>query len=185
MTGLLGKLFGKGKKQTQSIDDLVEDVLMGILDYGKFQLSYEIGFDDEEKTVEIELFGEDEELLKDRDGQLLDSIQLFVTRVVQHQMPDDKFNVMVDCDGYRQEANKALLKLADKLKSIALKKEKSVYFRALPPKDRKVIHQYLAEDNRVKSHSVGDGLYKKIKIYPASLKSNNSEKSSRSEKSTQ
>ena len=56
--------------------------------------------------------------------------------------------------------------LADKLKGIALEKGKSVYFRALPPKDRKVIHQYLANDQRVKSRSIGDGLFKKIKIYP-------------------
>ncbi|MCB0415883.1 MAG: hypothetical protein KDD50_16215, partial [Bdellovibrionales bacterium] len=69
-------------------------------------------------------------------------------------------------DGFRQEANDELIKLAEKLKGIALKKKKSVYFRALPPKDRKIIHQYLAEDGRVKSQSVGDGLYKKIKIFP-------------------
>jgi spoIIIJ-associated protein len=56
--------------------------------------------------------------------------------------------------------------LADKLKGIAIDKGKSVYFRALPPKDRKLIHQYLAEDGRVKSRSVGEGHFKKIKIYP-------------------
>ena len=56
--------------------------------------------------------------------------------------------------------------LADRLKGIVLSKSKPVYIRALPPKDRKVIHQYLAEDSRVKSRSVGEGHYKKIKIYP-------------------
>jgi hypothetical protein len=29
-----------------------------------------------------------------------------------------------------------------------------------------LIHQYLAEDGRVKSRSVGEGHFKKIKIYP-------------------
>ena len=47
-----------------------------------------------------------------------------------------------------------------------MSKGKPVYFRALPPRDRKVVHQYLAEDGRVKSRSIGDGLYKKIKIFP-------------------
>jgi spoIIIJ-associated protein len=72
----------------------------------------------------------------------------------------------MDCNGFRQESNQALVDLAEKLKGIALEKGKSVYFRALPPKDRKIIHQYLAGDPRVKSRSIGDGLYKKIKIYP-------------------
>ena len=56
--------------------------------------------------------------------------------------------------------------LAEKLKNRAIDQGKSVYLRALPPKDRKIIHQFLANDDRVKSRSVGDGLYKKIKIYP-------------------
>ena len=60
-----------------------------------------------------------------------------------------------------------MITLAEKLKGIAVSKKKSVYFRALPPKERKIVHQYLADDDRVKSRSIGDGLYKKIKIYPA------------------
>lgn len=171
MTGILGKLFGKSKKEANTIDDIVEDVVAGIIEHGKFDLSYEMSFNDENKAAEVELFGEDEELLKDRDGQLLDSFQLLITRVVQHQMPEERFNISVDCDGYREQASEELIKLAEKLKGIALKKEKSVFFRALPPKDRKIVHQYLADDERIKSHSVGDGLYKKIKIYPATQKS--------------
>jgi spoIIIJ-associated protein len=49
---------------------------------------------------------------------------------------------------------------------VAVERGKPVYFRALTPKDRKTVHQYLAQDGRVKSRSVGEGLYKKIKIYP-------------------
>jgi len=87
--------------------------------------------------------------------------------VVQHNFPDDKTNILIDCDGFREESNKALIDLAEKLKGIALEKGKSVYCRALPPKDRKIVHQYLAADERVRSRSIGDGLFKKIKIYPA------------------
>ncbi len=170
MTGILGKIFGKSKKANSSIDDLVEDAVLGLIEGGNFDLSYEISFNDETKHIDVELFGEDEELLKERDGQLLDSIQLFATRVIQHQMPEEKFMLSVDCDGFREDANSALRALAEKLRDIVLKKEKPVYFRALPPKDRKVVHQCLADDERVKSQSVGDGLYKKIKIFPVSTK---------------
>ena len=164
MTGFLGKIFGK--KETINLDDIVEDSIIGIIEKGKFNLSYEINFDDDKGTVDIDLFGDDEELLKEKEGQFLDAIQLFLTRIIQHKLPDERVMINVDCDGFRQEANDELIKLAEKLKGIALKKKKSVYFRALPPKDRKIIHQYLAEDGRVKSQSVGDGLYKKIKIFP-------------------
>lgn len=177
MAGLLSKIFGKSESKVDTkVDDVVEDAIIGLIEKSNFSLSYEIAVDDTKGTVEIELFGEDEEMLKDKDGMLLDSIQLFITRVVQHQLPDFRLNVSVDTDGFREKANESLIKLADKLKGIALKKQKSVYFRALPPKDRKIIHQYLAEDGRIKSHSVGDGLYKKIKIYPAKSEEGSKEK---------
>ena len=165
MAGLLKKLFG-GKKTSESVDDLVEDTIIGIIEKAELQLSYEINFHDEESKIDIDLFGEDDQLLKDRDGQLLDAIELFVTRVIQHNVEDVRMSVNVDCDGFREQADFELIKLADKLKNIVLKKKKSVYFRALPPKDRKLIHQHLADDGRVSSQSVGDGLYKKIKIFP-------------------
>lgn len=97
---------------------------------------------------------------------MIDALQLFLKRVIQHNFPEDRTNVVIDCNGFREESSKELIELAEKLKGIALEKGKSVYFRALPPKDRKIIHQHLAADERVKSRSIGDGLYKKIKIYP-------------------
>jgi spoIIIJ-associated protein len=92
---------------------------------------------------------------------------LIVKRVTQHHFSDVQTNVIVDCGGYREESEAALIERAEHLKSIAIEQGKSVYYRALPPKERKVVHQYLAQDGRVKSRSLGDGLYKKIKIYPA------------------
>lgn len=168
MTGLLGKIFG-GKKSAKSEGplDLVEDVLKGLIDTAGFELTFESNYDQDAEEIQVELIGSDAELLKAKEGQLLDAIQLYLKRVVQHQLPDVKTHVSIDSEGFREEANQALIELADKLREIALAKGKSVYFRALPPKDRKVIHQYLAEDGRVKSRSIGDGHYKKIKIYPA------------------
>ena len=165
MTGLFGKLFGKKKKEVSGPAAIVEDILANIVEIGKFELTYDVNTL-EDGSVNVDLFGKDEELLTSKEGQLLDAFQLYVRRALQHQIPEDNINVNMDCANFREQANAALIALADKLKDIALSKGKSVYFRALPPKDRKVIHQYLAEDGRVKSRSVGDGHFKKIKIYP-------------------
>lgn len=171
MSGFFSKLFG-GKKKTggSEIESLVQSTVEGLLEKANFDLNFDLnsGTDDQgEPQLVIEFSGVDEEILKDKEGQMIDAIQLFVKRVIQHHFPEDRTNVIIDCNGYREESSQALVELAEKLKGIALEKGKSVYFRALPPKDRKIIHQYLASDERVKSRSIGDGLYKKIKIYPA------------------
>jgi spoIIIJ-associated protein len=171
MTGLLGRFFGKKTEEIKdsvaaegSAEQLVSEVLDGLFAASNLDLSYSIERDGERIAVEVS--GDDEELLRTKEGQLLDAVQLFLTRVVQHQMKDERVNITVDNAGFREDSNKELIELAEKLKGIALEKGKPVYFRALPPRDRKIIHQHLAIDGRVKSRSVGDGLFKKIKIYP-------------------
>lgn len=171
--GFLSNLFGGGKKKssadTSSTTALVEDILGGLFDVGGFDLTYEVRseMDGEREELHIELSGGDNDLVTEKEGAFLDALQLFIKRVVQHQLPDARVNVNFDSNGFREEANKGLLELADRLKDRCLEQGRSVYVRALPPKERKVIHQYLASDERVRSRSVGDGLYKKIKIYPA------------------
>ena len=168
MAGFFKKLFGGGKKQGSEVETLVEDTLAGVIEKAGFELTFELTFEktETESTLSINFAGADEELLKDKKGQLLDSFQLLVKRVIQHNFPDDKTNVLVDAGGYREETEQALIDKAENLKQMALEQGRSVYYRALPPKERKVVHQYLAQDPRVKSRSLGDGLYKKIKIYP-------------------
>ena len=167
MTGLFGRIFGSKKKdQTESsTSGVVEDLLRSTIQLGQFDLDFTLS-EAGNSEIRIEFSGEDEALLRARDGQLLDAFQLFLTRALQHQFADEKVEIVMDVGGFREETNQALIDLADKLREIALSKGKTVYFRALPPKDRKVVHQYLADDERVKSRSVGEGHYKKIKIYP-------------------
>ena len=164
--GLFSKIFGSKKTD---LDSVVEDTLTGILEKGGFDLAYNLDITkkDEITEVKIDFSGGDAALLKDFKGQLMDAIQLIIKRVTQHNFPDVQTNVLVDCDGFREESEAALIERAEHLKTIAIEQGKSVYYRALPPRERKVVHQYLALDERVKSRSLGDGLYKKIKIFPA------------------
>ncbi|MCB0392953.1 MAG: hypothetical protein KDD25_00245 [Bdellovibrionales bacterium] len=161
---LFKKIFGKGGDS--SVIEVIEATLEGVLDRAGLDLSFDVKAESNEEYL-IELFGEDEELLKEKEGQLLDAIQFYTKRVVQHQLPESRVKLEFDSNGYREEADQALVELAERLRDMALEKQKSVYCKALPPKDRRIIHQHLSEDDRVKTKSIGDGHYKKIKIFPA------------------
>ncbi len=167
----LKKLFGSGSKSSESpVEGILRQTVEGLIANGGFEIEYELKSEkgeNDEWTYDVQLSGPDEELFKDRKGQLLDSFQLLLKRVVQHHFPEDRSNVLIDCGGYREESEALLIERADNLKQIAIEQNKAVYYRALPPKERKVVHQYLSKDARVKSRSLGEGLYKKIKIYPA------------------
>jgi len=169
MAGFFSKLFG-GKKEIESdVASLVKETAAELLQQTGFKLSFDCKVEKNEENDEIlvDFYGDDEELITARKGEVLDAIQLFLKRTTQHHFPEDKTNISVDCGGFREEMNGALIERAEHLKTIAIEQGKSVFYRALPPKERKVVHQYLAKDPRVKSRSLGDGLFKKIKIYPA------------------
>ena len=168
MKKIIGKLFGLDDRE-ENILDFVGDTLQGVIERSGLELSFDAERDEDKIT--IELFGEDQKLLLSREAQLLNSLQLYLRRVLQCQNPEERYNLIVDCDKYRERADKSLLELAEKLKSMALNKGKPVYFRALSPRDRKLVHEYLASQSDVKSRSVGDGLYKKIKISPSNFDS--------------
>lgn len=174
MAGFFSKLFGGGKKQPrlaagEGAPELVERLMKELLGRAGLSLDMRVSSTGEPPNEEVlvELSGEDEELLTEREGALLDSFQLFAKRALQHQLEESRANVSFDCKGFREEANRSLVELADRLRDRAVEQGRAVYLRALSPKDRKVVHQHLASDERVKSRSVGEGLYKKIKIYPA------------------
>jgi spoIIIJ-associated protein len=169
--GLFTKIFG-GKNSTGEGQGLINDLLNGTIERAGLDISFDIKFDKsgDKEVIRVEFFGEDENLFVEKDGALLDAFQLFLKRALQHSDATNNSQLYCDCNGFRDKANQSLVELAEKLKNRALDQGKSVYLRALPPKDRKVIHQFLANDERVKSRSIGDGLYKKIKIYPNNKK---------------
>lgn len=167
MTGFFSKIFG-GSKETQAkagCVELVKSTIETVIEKAGLELTCEVSMPSENK-VHVDVTGNDEPLLLDKNAQLLDGLQLYLLRVLQHNFKDERIDLTIDSSEYRKETNKALEELAEELRDKVLSNNKSVYYRALPPRDRKVIHQYLANDGRVKSRSVGEGLYKRIKVYP-------------------
>jgi spoIIIJ-associated protein len=173
---LIGRLFGGGdKKGFKNPKQLIEQVLNGIIERASFELSFDIETVDgqENETYKVNFYGDDEQMLTQRDAMLLDSLQLFIKRALQHHFSEQIVNVLCDCNDFRAKENENLEAMIDKLKEKVLAQGKPVYVKALPPKERRVVHQFLARDERVRSKSIGDGHFKKIKIFTATAKQQN------------
>ena len=164
-SGILTKVFGRKKGVISSkFIDLTEETLIGILKKGCFDFSYNIR--QQENDILVELDGKDKQLLKNRGGEFLDALQFFVKKVLQHQFHGQKVFLRFDSKGSYDDFHQDLLDMADRLKEAALRNSKSVYFKPLSPKQRRIVHRHLSEDTRIKTKSIGDDYYKKIKIIP-------------------
>ncbi len=146
--------------------DLVENMLQDFLEAGGFSLSFLIEEESKEKLV-INIFGEDEDLLKAKHGRFLLALQIYLNRVIRHHCPDQKIFVSLDSNGFFEEKDQRLFDLVERLREKVVNTGQPMYLRkALPPFQRKKIHEFLAEDTKVESSSVGEGFYKNICISP-------------------
>ena len=169
--GLFSNIFTKMFSNKQSaipskIIDFTEEKLEGIIKAGCFNLSYTI-FQEKENAILIELEGEDESLLKKRRGQFLDGFQFFIKKTLQHQFPGESIpSLQFDSRGFRDNSHQDLLSTVNKLKKLALRNRRSIDLKPLPPKERRMVHRHLSDDNRIKTQSIGNNYYKKIRIIP-------------------
>ncbi len=187
MSGFFSKLFGGNKSGTTRSTPagatdavaMVDETIGGVVERAGFNLEFTVEsvVNGEIEDVTVQFSGADEDILTAENGELLDSFQLFAKRVLQHKLPDARVEVHTDASGFREKATQSLVDLTEKLKDKCLESGKSQYMRPLAPKDRKTVHQHLANDERVRSRSIGEGHFKKVKIYPA--KSARDEASSR------
>jgi spoIIIJ-associated protein len=164
------KLFGSSSKENLDSRGFVEETAKSLIAAAGFDLDVSVTQEngkDSEVVLNVEFFGADEQFLCQKDGQVLEAIQIFLKRVLQNRWPDDRSHIVVDAAGFSEANEKELHALADKLRHAVLRKKRPVYCRALPPKDRKIVHRFLANDDRIRTRSVGEGTFKKIKIFLA------------------
>lgn len=162
------KLFSGKKKTVQS---LISELLSELLEKGELSLSFQV-----EKTGEdafkLDIFGEDEGLLKTKKGKLLLAFQTYILQALYKEFPDKKLRLLVDSNGFWKEQDDRLLSLTDRLIERALETNRPVFFkRTLSPYQRRLIHEKVSGNTGVRSQSFGSGPFKNLKLIPDSFKS--------------
>ena len=155
-------LFGGKKNSSQT---LVTEVLSELLEQGQLLLSFQV--EQKERCLSVDIFGEDEGLLKTKRGRLLLAFQTYLLQVVHKNFPDQKIKVSLDSNGFWKEQEDKLLSLTDHLIKKALNSNKPVVFKqALSPYQRRLVHEKVSGNTGVRSQSFGSGIYKSLKLIP-------------------
>ena len=124
----------------------------------------------EENILKIDFEGEDEEVLKNNGFELLVSLEQITRKFLIKKAalrPGIKIKFSVAGEVSTKEAK--LESLATRMKVKAIKTKKIVTLNSMPPKDRRIIHQFFSDDEEIETKSQGDGYYKRIKLVPFNL----------------
>jgi spoIIIJ-associated protein len=119
--------------------------------------------------IHLVVEGEDAGLLIGKQGTTLEALQYLVTKIVAKQS-QRKPRIIIDIESYRERHKQSLIEMALKQGEKAKRSGKPVTLNPMNAHDRRIIHLALQPDKEVKTKSRGEGLYKKIIIYPVKKK---------------
>lgn len=141
------------------IKDLTETVLrlMGL------EAKVTMSVDGHKVAVHI-LGGDNHEVIVGREGSTLDAMQYLLRKIVSQKIPE-KISLSLDAGTYRQDRQNELEQLALELAQKVKETGKSQMISALNPAERRMVHVILQEDTAIRSASIGEGLFKKVRIY--------------------
>ena len=117
----------------------------------------------EEKTMDIELSGEEMGVLIGKRGQTLDSLQYLVSLVV-NKYSDEYIRVKIDTENYRERRKETLENLARNIAYKVKRTRKTVALEPMNPYERRVIHSALQNDRYVTTHSEGEEPYRRVVV---------------------
>jgi spoIIIJ-associated protein len=120
----------------------------------------------EDDRLSLLIETEDPGLLIGKQGQTLEALQYLVTKILAKQT-HRKVRVVIDIESYRARHNDALTHLALKYGEKVKRSGRPITLNPMNPHDRRIIHLALQADKDLKTMSRGEGLYKKVVIYPA------------------
>ncbi len=119
--------------------------------------------------VNLVIEGEDAGLLIGKQGQTLEALQYLVTKILSKQTKK-KPRVVIDIESYRERHKQSLIEMAMKHGEKAKRIGKPVTLNPMNAHDRRIVHLALQHDKDIKTKSRGEGLYKKVIIYPVKKK---------------
>ncbi len=131
----------------------------------KMAVTIETGYDAEEKTIIVNLSGDDMGVLIGKRGQTLDSIQ-YLSSLVVNKGEEEYIRVKVDTENYRERRKETLENLARNISFKVKRTKRPVSLEPMNPYERRVIHAALQNDKYVVTRSEGVEPYRHIVISP-------------------
>ena len=150
-------------KIKSSTKDIAKDFLKEVFEAMNMTVVIEVKYNEEEKTMDIDLSGDEMGVLIGKRGQTLDSLQYLVSLVVNKDS-EDYIRVKVDTENYRQRRKDTLENLAKNISYKVKRTKRSVSLEPMNPYERRIIHSALQADKYISTHSEGEEPYRRVVV---------------------
>lgn len=166
-TGFFGinkKLAVIRAKKKDTLEDIVQEFLENLFKVMEVETVVDIKYNDEDKTMDINLTGPEMGVLIGKRGQTLDALQKIAQSVV-NKHSEEFIRVKLDTENYRARRKDTLENLAKNIAYKVKRTKKSVVLEPMNPYERRIIHSALQNDKYVNTRSEGEEPFRRVVIY--------------------
>ena len=123
----------------------------------------DINFKLEKNVISVIIDDKKADFLIGYRGETLNAVQTILTAIAIKEC-DEKVRVELDILNYREKRKKALEELAEKIAKSVIRTKKSITLEPMTPYERKIIHEKLQDNTKVKTISIGEGTHRKVVV---------------------
>lgn len=140
-----------------------KDVLQKIID--SITEDAQIEIEEQSQQTVFNVVGGNSALLIGKRGKTLEAIQVVVEKVI-NKKNEKRTRTIVDIEGYKEKRISYLKSLAKRLADKCKRFGKPMSLGEMNAHDRRIIHITLKSDREVSTRSKGEGVLRKIVIFP-------------------
>lgn len=154
------------QESAQGSQDAVKgrEALQQILTLMGLELSVET--DESDGRITFDIVGDETETLIGNKGQTLDALQFILGRILGRER-EGRTPLRVDCGGYRERRQDALIDMAQQLGEKSTQTGKIVVINPMSAHDRRIVHMTLKDTPGISTSSEGEGSERRVLIIPA------------------
>ena len=153
----------KEKVVIQSMEEKTKKFLDEVFAAMNLTVLVDIIFDQNEKTLDVNLSGDEMGVLIGKRGQTLDSLQ-YLTSLVVNKESEEYIRVKVDTEDYRNRRKETLENLAKNISYKVKRTKRSCSLEPMNPYERRIIHSALQNDKFVTTHSEGEEPFRRVVV---------------------
>jgi spoIIIJ-associated protein len=170
-------------KESGDLTSLEEakEILENILAHIQIPATVEANWVD--NRIKLDISSNGSGLLIGKRGQTLHSLQLIVNKMF-NRLASKKAHIIIDTENYRERRRQALTEVALNLANRAKKSSRPATSTPLSAYDRRIIHLALKDDRQVRTKSKGDGVLRKVVVFPVKKESSSRKRRNRHQSST-
>ncbi|MBO4809420.1 MAG: protein jag [Lachnospiraceae bacterium] len=144
-----------------SLTDIAKEFLNDVFAAMNMTVVINVKYDEAEKTMDIDLSGDEMGVLIGKRGQTLDSLQYLVSLVINKGV-EDYIRVKLDTEDYRARRKETLENLAKNISFKVKRTKRAVSLEPMNPYERRIIHSALQNDKYVTTHSEGEEPFRRV-----------------------